>query len=68
MLLHSTDGVEVFQFEIRTLIRFLARTRAQAPAMPAPPEGTAEKPPSRTHPPHGPGARSRPTAEDGTRT
>ncbi|WP_411082642.1 SsgA family sporulation/cell division regulator [Streptomyces sp. cmx-18-6] len=46
--LHSTDGVEVFQFEIRTLIRFLARTRAQAPAT-APPDGTPEaRPPSRT--------------------
>ncbi|MFH9608157.1 SsgA family sporulation/cell division regulator [Streptomyces sp. NPDC017448] len=33
--LHSTDGVEVFQFEIRTLIRFLARTRAQTAAAPA---------------------------------
>ncbi|MEU3834664.1 SsgA family sporulation/cell division regulator [Streptomyces microflavus] len=48
--LHSTDGVEVFQFEIRTLTRFLARTRAQAPATAAPPDGTAEKPPSRTTP------------------
>ncbi|WP_433398669.1 SsgA family sporulation/cell division regulator [Streptomyces sp. CA-146814] len=47
--LHSTDGVEVFQFEIRTLIRFLARTRAQAPATAAPPsDGTPEKRPSRT--------------------
>lgn len=47
--LHSTDGVEVFQFEIRTLIRFLARTRAQAPATATPPsDGTPEKRPSRT--------------------
>ncbi|WP_432148043.1 SsgA family sporulation/cell division regulator [Streptomyces sp. bgisy029] len=45
--LHSTDGVEVFQFEIRTLIRFLARTRAQATAAP-PSDGTPEKRPSRT--------------------
>ncbi|MFD3790075.1 SsgA family sporulation/cell division regulator [Streptomyces cyaneofuscatus] len=45
--LHSTDGVEVFQFEIRTLIRFLARTRTQTPA--APPDGGREpQPPSRT--------------------
>ncbi|MFD8059809.1 SsgA family sporulation/cell division regulator [Streptomyces cyaneofuscatus] len=44
--LHSTDGIEVFQFEIRTLIRFLARTRAQAPATPS--DGTPEKRPSRT--------------------
>lgn len=45
--LHSTDGVEVFQFEIRTLTRFLARTRAQAPA--TPPDGSREpQPPSRT--------------------
>ncbi|MFD4026391.1 SsgA family sporulation/cell division regulator [Streptomyces sp. NPDC058576] len=45
--LHSTDGVEVFQFEIRTLIRFLARTRAQAPATPS--DGDREpQPPSRT--------------------
>ncbi|MFD3971428.1 SsgA family sporulation/cell division regulator [Streptomyces cyaneofuscatus] len=45
--LHSTDGVEVFQFEIRTLIRFLARTRTQTPA--APPDGSREpQPPSRT--------------------
>ncbi|RPK63600.1 Sporulation and cell division protein [Streptomyces sp. ADI96-02] len=29
--LHSADGVEVFQFDIATLIRFLARTRGQAP-------------------------------------
>ncbi|WP_404949453.1 SsgA family sporulation/cell division regulator [Streptomyces sp. ARC14] len=49
--LHSTDGVEVFQFEIRTLIRFLARTRAQAPATAAQPsDGTPEKRPSRTTP------------------
>ncbi|MET9094174.1 SsgA family sporulation/cell division regulator [Streptomyces cyaneofuscatus] len=46
--LHSTDGVEVFQFEIRTLIRFLARTRAQAPATATPSDGTPEKRPSRT--------------------
>ncbi|MFD5202542.1 SsgA family sporulation/cell division regulator [Streptomyces sp. NPDC058375] len=48
--LHSTDGVEVFQFEIRTLIRFLARTRAQTPASPAtPPDaGREPQPPSRT--------------------
>ncbi|MFJ4826314.1 SsgA family sporulation/cell division regulator [Streptomyces bacillaris] len=53
--LHSTDGVEVFQFEIRTLIRFLARTRAQAPAagaaIAAPSsDGSPEKRPSRTRP------------------
>lgn len=48
--LHSTDGVEVFQFEIRTLIRFLARTRAQAPATATPSDGTPEKRPSRTTP------------------
>ncbi|MBT2898430.1 SsgA family sporulation/cell division regulator [Streptomyces sp. McG3] len=41
--LHSTDGVEVFQFEIRTLIRFLARTRAQTPA--TPPDAGRESPP-----------------------
>ncbi|MBM7056483.1 SsgA family sporulation/cell division regulator [Streptomyces durocortorensis] len=51
--LHSTDGVEVFQFEIRTLIRFLARTRAQTPATPVtsatPPDaGREPQPPSRT--------------------
>ncbi|MFJ9108860.1 SsgA family sporulation/cell division regulator [Streptomyces sp. NPDC102283] len=49
--LHSTDGVEVFQFEIRTLIRFLARTRAQTSATP-PDAGREPKPqprsPSRT--------------------
>ncbi|MFD4750700.1 SsgA family sporulation/cell division regulator [Streptomyces rubiginosohelvolus] len=45
--LHSTDGVEVFQFEIRTLIRFLARTRAQTPAAP-PDAGRTPQPPSRT--------------------
>ncbi|WP_103535014.1 SsgA family sporulation/cell division regulator [Streptomyces sp. SM11] len=45
--LHSTDGVEVFQFEIRTLTRFLARTRAQAPATP-PDAGREPQPPSRT--------------------
>ncbi|MFE6771244.1 SsgA family sporulation/cell division regulator [Streptomyces fimicarius] len=45
--LHSTDGVEVFQFEIRTLMRFLARARAQASA--APKDGGREpQPPSRT--------------------
>ncbi|MFL3866012.1 SsgA family sporulation/cell division regulator [Streptomyces bacillaris] len=52
--LHSTDGVEVFQFEIRTLIRFLARTRAQAPATKAAAAqssgGGPEKRPSRTRP------------------
>lgn len=49
--LHSTDGVEVFQFEIRTLIRFLARTQTAA----APPNGSRERqPPSRTtRPDHG---------------
>ncbi|MGW8490038.1 SsgA family sporulation/cell division regulator [Streptomyces sp. NPDC055886] len=53
--LHSTDGVEVFQFEIRTLIRFLARTRAQTPATAAPgtpgtpsDAGREPQPPSRT--------------------
>ncbi|MEW1614710.1 MULTISPECIES: SsgA family sporulation/cell division regulator [unclassified Streptomyces] len=46
--LHSTDEVEVFQFEVRTLIRFLARTRAQAPAEATPSDGAAEKRPSRT--------------------
>ncbi|MET9769233.1 SsgA family sporulation/cell division regulator [Streptomyces sp. NPDC006415] len=51
--LHSTDGVEVFQFEIRTLIRFLARTRAQTPATPVtsatrPDAGREPQPPSRT--------------------
>ncbi|PCG84718.1 SsgE protein [Streptomyces sp. WZ.A104] len=45
--LHSTDGVEVFQFEIRTLTRFLARTRAQAPATPSDDTGQV-RPPSRT--------------------
>ncbi|NEB40901.1 SsgA family sporulation/cell division regulator [Streptomyces sp. SID14515] len=45
--LHSTDGVEVFQFEIRTLMRFLARTRAQAPAAPKD-SGRGPQPPSRT--------------------
>ncbi|WKN15276.1 SsgA family sporulation/cell division regulator [Streptomyces sp. JUS-F4] len=45
--LHSTDGVEVFQFEIRTLMRFLARARAQAST--APKDGGREpQPPSRT--------------------
>ncbi|MEU9675517.1 SsgA family sporulation/cell division regulator [Streptomyces parvus] len=42
--LHSTDGVEVFQFEIRTLIRFLARTRhTQTPG--ASPDAGHEPPP-----------------------
>ncbi|NEC22790.1 SsgA family sporulation/cell division regulator [Streptomyces parvus] len=46
--LHSTDGVEVFQFEIRTLIRFLARThRTQAPGA-SPDAGGTPPPPSRT--------------------
>ncbi|AWL87930.1 SsgA family sporulation/cell division regulator [Streptomyces globisporus] len=45
--LHSTDGVEVFQFEIRTLIRFLARTRTQTPAA-TPDAGRTPQPPSRT--------------------
>lgn len=36
--LHSTDGVEVFQFDIATLIRFLGRTHAEAPAAAAPPK------------------------------
>ncbi|MGW6464251.1 SsgA family sporulation/cell division regulator [Streptomyces rubiginosohelvolus] len=45
--LHSTDGVEVFQFEIRTLIRFLARTRTQTPAAPPDADRTPQ-PPSRT--------------------
>ncbi|MFE2626164.1 SsgA family sporulation/cell division regulator, partial [Streptomyces caelestis] len=45
--LHSTDGVEVFQFEIRTLTRFLARTRAQTPTA-QPEAGREPKPPSRT--------------------
>jgi hypothetical protein len=45
--LHSTDGVEVFQFEIRTLTRFLARTHAQAPVTP-PDAGREPRPPSRT--------------------
>ncbi|SBU98435.1 Streptomyces sporulation and cell division protein, SsgA [Streptomyces sp. Ncost-T6T-1] len=46
--LHSTDGVEVFQFEIRTLIRFLARThRTQTPGA-APDAGGEPRPPSRT--------------------
>ncbi|MGW4839192.1 SsgA family sporulation/cell division regulator [Streptomyces globisporus] len=45
--LHSTDGVEVFQFEIRTLIRFLARTRTQTSAA-APDAGRTPQPPSRT--------------------
>lgn len=48
--LHSADGVEVFQFEIRTLIRFLARTRAGATA--TPPGGTGKaRQPSRTNRP-----------------
>ncbi|MFJ8249796.1 SsgA family sporulation/cell division regulator [Streptomyces sp. NPDC094466] len=46
--LHSTDGVEVFQFEIRTLIRFLARTRAQTPPATPPDAGREPQPPSRT--------------------
>ncbi|WP_371623959.1 SsgA family sporulation/cell division regulator [Streptomyces sp. NBC_01116] len=46
--LHSTDGVEVFQFEIRTLIRFLARTRAQTPPAAPPDAGREPQPPSRT--------------------
>ncbi|MEU5283990.1 SsgA family sporulation/cell division regulator [Streptomyces sp. CA-278952] len=47
--LHSTDGVEVFQFEIRTLIRFLARTHAQSPATPADAGRESQpQPPSRT--------------------
>lgn len=48
--LHSTDGVEVFQFEIRTLIRFLARTRAQTPPGTPPDAGREPQPqsPSRT--------------------
>ncbi|MFI8197502.1 SsgA family sporulation/cell division regulator [Streptomyces sp. NPDC085942] len=45
--LHSTDGVEVFQFEIRTLIRFLARTRAQTAAT-SPDVGRKPQPTSRT--------------------
>ncbi|MGW3299510.1 SsgA family sporulation/cell division regulator [Streptomyces rubiginosohelvolus] len=45
--LHSTDGVEVFQFEIRTLIRFLARTRTQTPAA-SPDADRTSQPPSRT--------------------
>ncbi|MGW1292947.1 SsgA family sporulation/cell division regulator [Streptomyces sp. NPDC002533] len=46
--LHSTDGVEVFQFEIRTLIRFLARThRTQTPGA-SPDAGGEPRPPSRT--------------------
>ncbi|MDG9686280.1 SsgA family sporulation/cell division regulator [Streptomyces sp. DH18] len=45
--LHSTDGVEVFQFEIRTLIRFLARTRAQTSAT-QPEAGREPQPPART--------------------
>ncbi|KUJ68350.1 SsgE protein, partial [Streptomyces albus subsp. albus] len=61
--LHSTDGVEVFQFEIRTLIRFLARTRAQTPAT-APDTGreAPPRPPSRTTRPE------RGTPERGART
>ncbi|MEV1045261.1 SsgA family sporulation/cell division regulator [Streptomyces sp. NPDC049916] len=46
--LHSADGVEVFQFEIRTLIRFLARTRSQAPAAPSADAAREQRPPSRT--------------------
>ncbi|MFF7495587.1 MULTISPECIES: SsgA family sporulation/cell division regulator [Streptomyces] len=46
--LHSTDGVEVFQFEIRTLIRFLARTRTQTPAASPDADRTPPQPPSRT--------------------
>ncbi|MFI1186951.1 SsgA family sporulation/cell division regulator [Streptomyces californicus] len=45
--LHSTDGVEVFQFETRTLIRFLARTRTR-PGAPAADGGRKPQPPSRT--------------------
>ncbi|GGP51887.1 MULTISPECIES: SsgA family sporulation/cell division regulator [Streptomyces] len=46
--LHSTDGVEVFQFEIRTLVRFLARThRTQSPGV-SPDAGGGPRPPSRT--------------------
>ncbi|MFD8728157.1 SsgA family sporulation/cell division regulator [Streptomyces sp. NPDC059611] len=56
--LHSADGVEVFQFEIRTLIRFLARTRAQAPATAS--DAAPEKRPSRTRPEQG----ARPGAKD----
>ncbi|WP_419723916.1 SsgA family sporulation/cell division regulator [Streptomyces pratensis] len=44
--LHATDGVEVFQFEITTLIRFLGRIRTEAPA--APPQT-----PSGAQPAHG---------------
>ncbi|MEW2061914.1 SsgA family sporulation/cell division regulator [Streptomyces sp. NPDC007002] len=77
--LHSTDGVEVFQFEIRTLMRFLARTRAQTPAAaadadrePRPPSRTTRtprsEPPSRTprsdRGAEQEGAPSRPAAED----
>ncbi|MFH9266233.1 SsgA family sporulation/cell division regulator [Streptomyces sp. NPDC017546] len=55
--LHSTDGVEVFQFEIRTLIRFLARTQqaqaqtqtsAQTPATSPDAGREPRQPPSRT--------------------
>ncbi|MDJ1644628.1 SsgA family sporulation/cell division regulator [Streptomyces pakalii] len=53
--LHSTDGVEVFQFEIRTLIRFLARTRTQTPAA-SPDADRTPQPPSRTTRPDTPRA------------
>lgn len=46
--LHSTDGVEVFQFEIRTLIRFLARTRHTQTPETSPDAGREPQPPSRT--------------------
>ncbi|MEU6631444.1 SsgA family sporulation/cell division regulator [Streptomyces parvus] len=46
--LHSTDGVEVFQFEIRTLIRFLARTRHTQTPGASPDAGREPQPPSRT--------------------
>ncbi|UCA48497.1 SsgA family sporulation/cell division regulator [Streptomyces sp. WA6-1-16] len=46
--LHSTDGVEVFQFEIRTLIRFLARTRHTQTPGASPDTGGEPPPPSRT--------------------
>ncbi|MFB6697939.1 SsgA family sporulation/cell division regulator [Streptomyces rubiginosohelvolus] len=51
--LHSTDGVEVFQFEIRTLIRFLARTRTQTPTA-SPDADRTPQPPSRTTRPETP--------------